>query len=96
MSLLKVSSSTGVKETERNEDSGIQSSTLLRVYPDRYKAELRLIKSPLIWETLLVVLREPELGESMIRSLSKRGRDATPLLISYRNIGLNIFVIFSS
>ena len=29
MSLLKVSSTTGVKETERSEDSGIQSSTLL-------------------------------------------------------------------
>ena len=29
MSLLKVSSTTGVKETKRNEGSGIQSSTLL-------------------------------------------------------------------
>ena len=29
MSLLKVSSTTGTKETKRNEDSGIQSSTLL-------------------------------------------------------------------
>ena len=43
MSLLKVSSGTGVKETERNEDSGIQSSTVLRVDPDRYKAEMRLL-----------------------------------------------------
>ena len=29
MSLLRVSSTTGVKEMRRNEDSGIQSSTLL-------------------------------------------------------------------
>ena len=38
MSVLKVSSTTGVKETKRNEDCGILSSTLL----DQIQTDTRL------------------------------------------------------